>query len=69
MQSELTNKRRVFVSTELAGRRETRFALQVVLVSFAFFLAAAPFAKTQKRNSRRCRLSFRFTNRRWWSAI
>ena len=47
MQSELTNKRRVFVSTELAGRRETRSALQVVLVSFVFFLAAAPFAKTQ----------------------
>ena len=47
MQSELTKKSRVFVSTELGGRRETRSALQVVLVSFAFFLAAAPFAKTQ----------------------
>ena len=47
MQGELTKKPRVFVSTELAGRRETRSALQVVLVSFVFFLAAAPFAKTQ----------------------
>ena len=47
MQSELTKKSRIFVSTELGGRRETRSALQIVLVSFAFFLAAAPFAKTQ----------------------
>ena len=47
MQSELTIKRRVFVSTELAGRRETRSALWVMLVSLVFFLAAAPFATTQ----------------------
>ena len=47
MHSELPKERRVFVSTELAGPRETRFALQVVLVSFVFFLMAAPFAKTQ----------------------
>ena len=47
MRSELQKKRRVFVSTELAGPRETRFALQVVLVSFVFFLMVAPFAKMQ----------------------
>ena len=47
IQSELTNKRRIFVSTDLAGGRETRSALLVVLGSFVLFLAAAPFAKTQ----------------------
>ena len=47
MHIESPKERRVFVSTELAGPRETRFALQVVLVSFVFFLMAAPFAKTQ----------------------
>ena len=47
MHSELPKERRVFVSTELAGPRETRSTLQVVLVSFVFFLLAAPFAKTQ----------------------
>ena len=46
MRSELTNERRIFLSLELAGRRETRFALAVVLVSVVIFLAAAPFAKT-----------------------
>lgn len=47
IQGELTNKRRIFVSTDLAGGRETRSALLVVLGSFVFFLAAVPFAKTQ----------------------
>ena len=47
MHIESPKERRVFVSTELAGPRETRFALQVVLVSFVFFLMAVPFAKTQ----------------------
>src|SRR5438552_3280570 len=34
------------LSTELASRREARFALAVVLVSAVIFVAAAPFAKT-----------------------
>jgi PAS domain S-box-containing protein len=45
MQSELINEHRAFVSTELAGNREFRFALAAVLVSFVIFVAAAPFAK------------------------
>ena len=45
MQGESTNERRAFLSIELAGRREARFALAVVMVSVVIFLAAAPFAK------------------------
>jgi diguanylate cyclase (GGDEF)-like protein len=39
-----TNDRRVFLSRELADHREIRLAFVAVSVSFAFFLAAAPFA-------------------------
>ncbi len=45
MARELTDGRRVFLSTLPAGRRERRLALAVVLVSVAIFLAAVPFAK------------------------
>ncbi len=45
MARELTDERRVFLSTLPAGRRERRLALAVVLVSVAIFLAAVPFAK------------------------
>jgi signal transduction histidine kinase len=38
--------REMFLSTELADRREGRFALAALLVSAVIFLAAAPFAKT-----------------------
>jgi signal transduction histidine kinase len=46
MPTELTDERRVFLSTLPAGPRQRRLALAVVLVSVAIFLAAAPFAKT-----------------------
>ena len=39
--------RGVFLSTEPAGRRETRLALAAVLVSAVFFVAAVPFATRQ----------------------
>jgi signal transduction histidine kinase len=45
MPSELTDERRVFLSTLPAGRGERRLALAAVLVSVAVFLAAVPFAK------------------------
>jgi signal transduction histidine kinase len=45
MPSELTDERRVFLSTLPAGRGERRLALAAVVVSVAVFLAAAPFAK------------------------
>jgi EAL domain-containing protein (putative c-di-GMP-specific phosphodiesterase class I) len=44
LQIEPTDDRRVFLSRELAERREIRFAFLAVSVSFAIFLAAAPFA-------------------------
>src|SRR5580704_18875078 len=44
MQTKLTDERRAFESTELAGRHEARFAYAAVLVSAAFFFAAVPFA-------------------------
>ena len=47
LHSELTNENRAFLSTELAGRREVRFARAAVLVSVAIFLVAAPFATMQ----------------------
>jgi PAS domain S-box-containing protein len=46
MHSGLTNKRHVFVSTKLAGRREIRFALAAVGVALVVFLAMVPFART-----------------------
>jgi signal transduction histidine kinase len=36
---------RIFLSTQMAGPRERRLALMVVLVSVAIFAAAAPFAR------------------------
>jgi PAS domain S-box-containing protein len=45
MHSELTNKRRVFLSTALAGRREIRFALTAAAIALVVFLAAVPFAE------------------------
>jgi len=45
MHNELTNEGGVFLSTELAGRREIRLALAVVLISTIVFVAAVPFAK------------------------
>jgi signal transduction histidine kinase len=47
MPSELTDERRVFLSTLPAGPRQRRLALAVVLVSVAIFFAAAPFARLQ----------------------
>jgi len=47
MPSELTDERRVFLSTLPAGPRQRRRALAVVLVSVAIFFAAAPFARLQ----------------------
>jgi diguanylate cyclase (GGDEF)-like protein len=46
MQTEPADEHRVFLSTELAGRREARYALTAVLVSAVLFFAAVPFAKT-----------------------
>src|ERR1700687_1484897 len=46
MQGELTDARHVFLSTNLAGRREVRIALAAMLVSGSVFHTAAPFAKT-----------------------
>jgi signal transduction histidine kinase len=46
MPSKVTNERPVFLATALAGSREVRIALAVVLVSVVMFLAIAPFAKT-----------------------
>ncbi len=45
MAGELTDGRRVFLSTLPAGRGERRLALAVVLVSVAIFLTAVPFAR------------------------
>src|SRR5438034_6144843 len=45
MARELTDGRRVFLSTLPAGRGERRLALTVVLVSTAIFLAPVPFAR------------------------
>jgi hypothetical protein len=47
IQSNQTNDRVVFLSTDVAGKREVRFAIAAILASGAMFLAAAPFAKTQ----------------------
>ena len=44
---KLTDQRGIFLSTLPAGRRENRFALAVIAVSVAVFIAAAPFAKLQ----------------------
>ncbi len=46
MQVDLSSEQWAFLSTQLASRRERRFALTAVLVSVAFFLAVAPFANT-----------------------
>ena len=40
----MKTERRAFLSTDLAGRREVRFALAAVLVSVVLFLAVVPFA-------------------------
>src|SRR5436189_191796 len=45
MTGELTDGRRVFLSTLPAGHGERRLTLAVVLVSVAIFLTAAPFAR------------------------
>jgi diguanylate cyclase (GGDEF)-like protein len=45
VRSEPAIEQRAFFSTEVATRREFRFARVAVLVSTAIFLAAAPFAK------------------------
>src|SRR2546429_9708265 len=45
MAGELTDGRRVFLSTLPAGHGERRLTLAVVLVSVAIFLTAAPFAR------------------------
>jgi hypothetical protein len=46
MQSNLTNERWAFVSSEPAGRREIRFALAAAILSILVFAAIAPFART-----------------------
>jgi len=46
MLSELINGRRVFLSTDFAGRSEVWFAPVAVPVSAVFFFATAPVAKT-----------------------
>lgn len=45
MGHDFTNEHWAFVSTEPAGRRETRYALVALLVSTLIFLVAVPFAK------------------------
>src|SRR2546430_14233576 len=45
MTGELTDGRRVFLSTLPAGHGERRLTLAVVLVSVAIFLTAAPLAR------------------------
>jgi diguanylate cyclase (GGDEF)-like protein len=45
MPTGMTQKRHVFLSTELIGPRAIRFAQVGVLASMLFFLAAVPFAK------------------------
>ena len=45
--SELTQEHRVFLSREFAGPNIGRLALAAGVVSFAFFIAAAPFATHQ----------------------
>ena len=45
MAGELTDGRRVFLSTLPAGHGERRLTLAVVLVSVAIFLTAAPLAR------------------------
>ena len=44
---ELTHTRNLFLSTDLAGRREVRFAGVAVLASAVLFSAIAPFATKQ----------------------
>jgi signal transduction histidine kinase len=46
MPTSLPDEHRVFLSKDLASRREIRFAVVAVLVSAAFFVAAVPFAKS-----------------------
>jgi two-component system, sensor histidine kinase and response regulator len=46
MPASLPDEYRVFLSKDLASRREIRFAVVAVVVSAAFFVAAVPFAKT-----------------------
>ena len=50
MQTEVTDERRVFLSTGVAGRREVRYALAALLVSAVIFFAAAPIATMQLAN-------------------
>jgi diguanylate cyclase (GGDEF)-like protein len=45
MQGELIDEQGVFLSTDLAGRSEVRFARAAVLVSALFFFGAVPFAQ------------------------
>ena len=47
MPVELTHTRNLFLSTDLAGRREVRFAGVAVLASAVLFSAIAPFATKQ----------------------
>jgi diguanylate cyclase (GGDEF)-like protein len=47
MQSTVKNNTRIFLSTDLASRSETRFALAAALVSVVIIVVVAPFAKTQ----------------------
>jgi hypothetical protein len=44
MRGELTNERRIFLSTELVGGREVGIALAAIAVSAVPFVAALPFA-------------------------
>lgn len=46
MKVEISNERWAFVSTEGAGRRESRFALTAVFISALVFVAVSPFART-----------------------
>ena len=46
MQSNLTQERWAFVSSEPAGRREVRLAMAAAIISILVFAAIAPFART-----------------------
>ena len=45
MSHPLTAERRIILLTDLAGRRQKRFALAALLVSIAIFLCMVPFAR------------------------
>jgi hypothetical protein len=44
MSGQLTSERRIFLSTDIAGRSELRIALATVLAFAALFFALVPFA-------------------------